>query len=174
MANRLHGARSMTTCTKGQCNAYYDTKNIGTFFVFLFGSGNNLLQKEVSIYSGLSIVSVTSRVRNRWPNNRVRIPASEKICLRFLRGVQSGSEAQPPSYLEGAVDYSSACKAAATWSRLTLFHLGAQFKNYGLYLPASFMTWRIVTLGKSVLLPSQITVIKLAGHNAACNNTTCS
>jgi hypothetical protein len=162
--NRLHGARSMTTWAKGQCNVYYDKKNITTFLAFLFGSGHNLLQK-VSNYSGLNIVSVTSRVRNRWPNNRVRIPASGKICLRFLHGVQSGSEAHPCSYSEGAVAHSSACNAAGAWSRITLFHLGAEVKNYGLYLPASFMTWRIVTLGKTVLLPSQITVIKPHCHN---------
>ena len=63
--NRLHGARSMTTRAKGQCNVYYDTKNISKFFAFLFGFGDNLLQKEVSIYSGLSTGSVKSRVRNR-------------------------------------------------------------------------------------------------------------
>jgi hypothetical protein len=46
-ANRLRGARSMTTWAKGQCNVYYNTKNISTFFVFLFGFGDNLLQKDV-------------------------------------------------------------------------------------------------------------------------------
>jgi hypothetical protein len=134
-ANRLHGARSMTTWAMGQCNVYYDTKNIGF--------GDHLLQIKVSIYSGLSTVIVTSRVRNRWPNNWVRIPATEKIRLLFLHGVQSGSEAYPPFYSEGAVTQSSACKAAGAWNRLTLFHLGAEDKNYGLYLPTSFMTWRI-------------------------------
>jgi hypothetical protein len=171
-ANRLHGARSMTTWTKGQCNVCYDTKNISTFFALLFGFGDNLLQKEFSTYSGLSIVSVTSRVGNRWPNNRVRIPASGKICLRFLHSFQSGPEAHPPSYSAGAVAHSSACKAARTWRRLTLFHLGAEAKNYGLNLPASFMAWRIVTLGKAVLLPSPITAMKSHCHNAECNITT--
>jgi hypothetical protein len=45
--NRLRDARSITTWAKGKCNIYYDTKNISTFFAFLFGFGDNLLQKEV-------------------------------------------------------------------------------------------------------------------------------
>jgi hypothetical protein len=55
-ANRFHDARSMTTWAKGQCNVYYDTKNISMFFAFLFGFRDNYCRKKSQSIAGLALL----------------------------------------------------------------------------------------------------------------------